>query len=148
MANGNHSVHQSMLIKLRPLIWEVRNFLLGNSDLELNKLQLLRCHLLHLPAPIAFRLLLKLGTKDFRGQSHHCFKYVSEFHSKLKAFMSDSKWKTQPGASSSWKFLSSQTMGHSLTLTGVNKVLSMGPVWYEKVTRLSHCNVREACFQI
>ena len=35
--------------------------------------------------------------------------------SKLKAFMSDSKWKTQPGASSSWKFLSSQTMGHSLT---------------------------------
>ena len=57
--------------------------------------------------------------------------YVSEFHSKLKAFMSDSKWKTQPGASSSWKFLSSQTMGHSLTLTGVNKVLSMGPVWYE-----------------
>ena len=27
--------------------------------------------------------------------------YVSEFHSKLKAFMSDSKWKTQPGASSS-----------------------------------------------
>ena len=48
--------------------------------------------------------------------------YVSEFHSKLKAFTSDSKWKTQPGASSSWKFLSSQTMGHSLTLTGVNKV--------------------------
>ena len=40
--------------------------------------------------------------------------YVS---SKLKAFMSDSKWKTQPGASSSWKFLSSQseTMGYSLT---------------------------------
>ena len=65
MANGNHSVHQSMLIKLRPLIWEVRNFLLddfSNSDLELNKLQLLCCHLLHLPAPIAFRLLLKLGT--------------------------------------------------------------------------------------
>ena len=41
--------------------------------------------------------------------------YVSEFHNKLKAFMSDSKWKTQPGALSSWKFLSSQTMGHSLT---------------------------------
>ena len=41
--------------------------------------------------------------------------YVSEFHSKLRPFMSDSKWKTQPGASSSWKFLSSQTMGHNLT---------------------------------
>ena len=43
--------------------------------------------------------------------------YVSKFHSKLKAFVSDSKWKTQPGASSSWKFLISQseTMGHSLT---------------------------------
>ena len=139
MANGNHSVHQSMLIKLRPLIWEVRNFLLGNSDLELNKLQLLRCHLLHLPAPIAFRLLLKLGTKDFRGQSHHCFKYVSEFHSKLKAFMSDSKWKTQPGASSSWKFLSSQTMGHSLTLTGVNKFYQWDQFGMSKSPAMLHC---------
>ena len=47
------------------LIWDVRNFLLddfSNSDLEVNKLELLRCHLLHLPAPITFRLLLKLGT--------------------------------------------------------------------------------------
>ena len=39
--NGNHSVHQSMLIKGPSLIWEARNFLLddfSNSDLELNKL--------------------------------------------------------------------------------------------------------------
>ena len=59
---------------------------------------------------------------------------VSEFRSKLKAFMSDSKWKTQPGASSSWKFLSSQTMGHSLTFDWGEQseyLLSMGPVWYE-----------------
>ena len=49
----------------RPLIWEVRNFLLddfSNSDLEDNKLELLGCHLLNLPAPITFRLLLKLRT--------------------------------------------------------------------------------------
>ena len=88
--NGIDSVHQSMLVKpliwevrnfllddfsnsehghwwfyqwdslcspihvgQRPLIWEVRNFLLddfSNSDFELNKLQLLRRHLLHLLA--------------------------------------------------------------------------------------------------
>ena len=54
--SGNHSVHQSMLIK-RPLLDDF-----SNSDLEVNKLELLRCDLLHLPAPTTFRLLLKLRT--------------------------------------------------------------------------------------
>ena len=66
LAHGQwESLCSPIHVDQRPLIWEVRNFLLddfSNSDLELNKLQLLRCHLLHLPAPIAFRLLLKLGT--------------------------------------------------------------------------------------
>ena len=45
--------------------------------------------------------------KDFskvKGQRLHCFKLCCGFHSKLKAFMSDSKWKTQPGASEISKF--------------------------------------------
>ena len=90
--NGNHSV---LLIKGPSLIWEVRNFLLddfSNSDLELNKLELLRCHLLHLPAPIAFRLLLKpMVPRILEVRGVIASNYVSEFHSKLKAFMSDSK---------------------------------------------------------
>ena len=63
--NGNHSACSLIHVDQRPPIWEVRNFLLedfSNSDLEVNKLELLRCHLLHLPAPITFRLLLKLRT--------------------------------------------------------------------------------------
>ena len=39
---------------------------------------------------------------------------------KLKAFMSDSKWKTQPGASSSWKFLSSH-LNSMVKLHGVDQ---------------------------
>ena len=60
----------------RPLIWEVRNFLLDDfSNSEVNKLELLHCHLHHLPD---LRLLLELRTtysaKDSRGQRRHCFK--------------------------------------------------------------------------
>ena len=94
------SLYSLIHVDQRPLIWEVRNFLLddfSNSDLEVNKLAS--------SSLATFRLLLKLKVPrilEVRGVI--ASNYVSEFHSKLKAFI---KWKTQP------KFLSSQseTMG-------------------------------------
>ena len=76
----------------RTLIWEVRNVVLddfSNSDLQLNKLELLRRHLLHLPALIAsfhitakagnYRILARSKVRGFIA-SNYVSEQVESFH--------------------------------------------------------------------
>ena len=74
-------------------------------------------------------------------------KYVSEYHSKLKAFMSDSKWRKCRRHNLGLAEVL-EPLGHGLTFDRGEKSYQWdmqtshtfhteGPVWYEYVTRLS-----------
>ena len=91
--NGNHSVHQSMLTKAPNLGWMTSATLISLPSSSL-------------ASSNSFQITAKAGNYivprilEVRGAL-----LQTMFHSKLKAFMSDSKWKTQPGASGNFKVL-------------------------------------------
>ena len=97
--NGNHSVHQSMLIKGPSLIWEGKFvemlcWMTLATLIELPSSSLASSNSFQITAKPENYIVPRI--LEIRGVI--ASNYVGEFHSMLKAFMSDSKWMTQPGA--------------------------------------------------
>ena len=78
---------QCDLTSSHPLIWELKKFY---SDFELSKLESLPSSSL---PPIARNYIVSRILARSKARGFIPSNYVCEFHSKLKAFMSDSKWR-------------------------------------------------------